>query len=82
MGEGQESKFQFLMDKIQNKLNRWKANSLSFAGRVTLVQAVTQQVPIFNMQHEDIPKGVCKETENPKGFYLGWYKREEEAAHG
>ena len=37
--------FQFLVDKLQSKLEGWKANLLSQAGRTTLVNSVLQTLP-------------------------------------
>ena len=37
--------FQFLADKLHSKLEGWKANLLSQAGRTTLVNSVLQTLP-------------------------------------
>ncbi|XP_075640276.1 uncharacterized protein LOC142612031 [Castanea sativa] len=41
--------FGFIIDRIQSKLAGWKANLLSFAGRVVLTQAVTSTIPIYDV---------------------------------
>lgn len=41
----------------------WKANSLSLAGRVTLVQSVLSSIPIYSMQTALLPRGICDEVE-------------------
>lgn len=65
--------YQFLVDKIQKRLSSWKApQNLSLAGRLKFVQAVTQQIPVYNMLHERVPDGVCKEIERmQKNFIWG-----------
>lgn len=45
--------------KITNGLSGWKANTLSFAGRITLVQSVTTAIPNHLMQTMEIPRSVC-----------------------
>ncbi|MCH87265.1 ribonuclease H, partial [Trifolium medium] len=48
--------FQYIIDQVRTKLSRWKANQLSFAGRVTLVKSVIEAIPIYPMMTTVIPK--------------------------
>ena len=41
---------QFIIDKVNQHLNGWKAKCLSFAGRTTLIQSVTSAIPNYVMQ--------------------------------
>lgn len=42
--------FQHVVDKTENNLSKWKANSLSKAGRVTLIQSTLSSIPIYTTQ--------------------------------
>ena len=39
--------FQFLVDKLQSKLQGWKAKLLSQAGRTTLISSTLQSLPLY-----------------------------------
>lgn len=42
--------FDFITERVQTKLQGWKANLLSMAGRVVLTQSVTSAIPSYLMQ--------------------------------
>ena len=56
--------FDFILEKLDSKLAGWKAKTLSQAGRLTLIQAVGQALPVYTMQTIDIPKKICGEIDN------------------
>lgn len=37
--------FQFILDKVDQRLSNWKVKTLSFAGRLTLTKSVVQAYP-------------------------------------
>lgn len=49
-----------VIKKVRSKLSRWKADSLNQAGRLTLVKAVLDSVPIYRMNLHKIPTSVIK----------------------
>jgi len=55
--------FQYIIDQLNSKLAGWKANHLSFAGRVTLVKSVIEAVPIYPMMTTYIPKRCIDEMQ-------------------
>lgn len=55
--------YQFVLDRMRKKLSRWKANSLSFAGRITPAQASLSCIPDYVLQSSHIPSSVCLEAE-------------------
>lgn len=55
--------YQFILDITNRCLASWKANCLSFAGRVTLTKSVIQALPPYCMQTMLLPKGVCHQLE-------------------
>ena len=42
--------FDFVLERVQNKLQGWKANLLSMAGRPTLTKAMLSAIPFYTMQ--------------------------------
>lgn len=55
--------FGFVLDKMRKKLAGWKANTLSFAGRVSLAQASLINIPGYVFQSSLVPVFVCDEAE-------------------
>ena len=51
--------YNYILDRMRNKLASWKANSLSLAGRKILVQSVMTSIPIYAMQSQLLPAHVC-----------------------
>ena len=85
--KGQPQDFGFIIDRIQSKLASWKANLLSFAGRVVLTQSVTSTIPNYTMQCVAFPPKILKvvnrlnrnfiwgSSDSKKKFHLiGWNK--------
>jgi hypothetical protein len=63
VGRSKKQVFNFIQEKIWQKLKGWKERNLSFAGRGTLIKAVAQAIPTFIMRSFLIPKGVCEQLE-------------------
>ncbi|KAK4282634.1 hypothetical protein QN277_013989 [Acacia crassicarpa] len=71
-GKGKGKNSQSLLDKMQSKLSGWKKLTLSLAGRLNLVQSVTNQMAVYSMQHVAIPVGVHKQmVEMQRDFVWG-----------
>ncbi|GAU34270.1 hypothetical protein TSUD_321160 [Trifolium subterraneum] len=79
--------FQYLLDQASMKLSLWKANHLSFAGRVTLAKSVIEAIPNYPMMSSLIPKACLDEiqriqrnfiwgdTEQKRKYHaIGWEK--------
>ena len=79
--------FNFILDRVKNKLAGWKANLLSLAGRVVLIQASSVAIPAYVMQCTHIPneilEGVDRVNRNflwgssesaKKIHWVGWQK--------
>ncbi|KAA3471264.1 Retrovirus-related Pol polyprotein LINE-1 [Gossypium australe] len=58
-----KSAFQFVIDKVQRKLNGCDAKLLSMAGRTTLAKLVLLAIPGYFMQFAMIPIGTCEKIE-------------------
>jgi hypothetical protein len=53
----------FILDRMKEKLSNWKADSLSFAGRIALAQSSLASIPGYIMQTMEIPCSICDEAE-------------------
>jgi hypothetical protein len=68
--------FQFIMDKVGQRLSNWKAKNLSFAGRVSLAKSVIQALPVYTMQSTLLPKSICEEIDKKcRSFICGILRR-------
>ncbi|KAL5840970.1 hypothetical protein ACOSQ4_013578 [Xanthoceras sorbifolium] len=48
-----------ILEKTQKRLASWKSATLSMAGRVTLIKAVTAAIPVYSMQTIKLPNDLC-----------------------
>jgi ribonuclease HI len=55
--------YQYIIDHVSSKLANWKADQLSFAGRITLAKSVMEAIPIYPMMTNCIPKGCLEEIQ-------------------
>lgn len=79
--------FNFILDKVKQKLAGWKANMLSLAGRSVLIQASSATIPSYVMQGVYLPQkildGIDRVNQNflwgssdaaKKIHWVGWHK--------
>lgn len=55
--------YNFILEKVTQRLSSWKSRNLSFAGRVTLTKSVLQALPTYAMQTVNLPMSVCEEVD-------------------
>lgn len=55
--------FQFVLDKVDQRLSSWKAKTLSFARRLTLTKSDLQSLPSYSMQSTFVPWLICDEID-------------------
>jgi ribonuclease HI len=66
-------KYQYILDKVNQRLSNWKTINLSLAGRVTLAKSVIQALPSYVMQTTVIPRSLCDEIDKKcRGFIWGY----------
>lgn len=81
-GRIKKSDFGFIIDKINGRLAGWKSKLLNRAGRVTLAKSVISSMPIYTMQNNWIPEGICDKLDATVrnfvwgGFHSHWNKWE------
>uniref|UniRef100_A0A803NKP6 Reverse transcriptase domain-containing protein n=1 Tax=Cannabis sativa TaxID=3483 RepID=A0A803NKP6_CANSA len=65
--------FQFLRQKVLNRIEGWKAKCLWQAGRTTLVSAVLQSIPTYFMATSLVPQTLCEELDKllAKFWWIG-----------
>ncbi|KAF7804601.1 putative ribonuclease H protein At1g65750 family [Senna tora] len=64
--------YKHILEKVRSRLSSWKSNTLSFAGRVTLIQSVTSAIPTYTMQTTPLPVKLCNDIEkHNRGFVWG-----------
>ena len=54
----QRHDFGAILDRVKKKLAGWKANMLSMAGRMVLIQALTSAIPSYVMQSNLLPNKI------------------------
>lgn len=59
-----------IVEKFNSKMSIWKAKSLSFGGRVTLLQAVLNSLPIYYFSIFKVPAGVLTKLEKIRRKFL------------
>lgn len=69
-GQVRVNTFQFLIDKVRNKLSDWDFHKLSLIGRLTLVKSVLLSIPNYFMIMTKIPVTVCNEIERMVRMFL------------
>lgn len=71
-GRVKNTDFNYIVDRINGKLAGWKAKTLNRAGRITLAKSVLTSIPIYSMQNNWIPSGVCNRIDTTvRGFIWG-----------
>ena len=55
--------FQFLVDKVQSKLQGWKAKLLSQVDRITLIASTLQSLPLYTFSCFRVPKTICNKMD-------------------
>ena len=81
------NEFNFILDRVKQKLAGWKANLLSLAGRNVLIQASTAAIPTYVMQCNLLPRRILDVIERVnrnflwgttesmrKIHWVGWHK--------
>ena len=62
--------YQFLVDKIQKRIEGWQEKYLSMAGRVTLIKATMASIPIYAMQTTLLPQKISLQIDKMSCNFL------------
>eukprot|EP00253_Pinus_taeda_P011540 PITA_11540 len=65
-----------MINKMQDKINKWTMRYLNLAGRLVLTKAIIQAIPVFMLSAIPTPKGVLQHFRSIQRGFL-WGKGEE-----
>ncbi|GKC89032.1 hypothetical protein Tco_1149681, partial [Tanacetum coccineum] len=69
------------INKMKKRLSRWKLNTLSIGGRLTLLKSVLGSTPIYNMSIFKVPKSVLNYMESlRRNFFNGFQEGDRKIA--
>ena len=75
------STFKGLLERITNKVMRWKEKHISKAGREVLIKTVAQAIPSYSMSLFKIPKAICDGINSVLAKYWWGQSRSEKKIH-
>lgn len=62
--------YNYILDKMRTKLTAWKANSLSLAGRTTLVKSALASISVYTMHSQLLPAHICLKVDKISRDFL------------
>ena len=62
--------YQFLVDKIQKRIEGWQAIYLSMVGQATLIKATMASIPIYAMQTMLLPQKISQQIDKMSCNFL------------
>lgn len=72
IGKTKNQVFGEIKSRVSKKLQGWKKNLLSLAGKEVLIKAVVMAIPTCTMSCFKIPKGICKDiSKKVANFWWG-----------
>ena len=81
MGRVNSSLFQHIIDRIEGRLEGWKAKNLTFAGRTVLSKAVLTSTPVYTLQTTLMPTMMCNNIDKKVRKVLWGDSREQRHVH-
>lgn len=75
------SSFNFIVDKVKDKLSGWKANLISRAGRAVLINSVMNTIPNHVMQCTYLPQSTCKALDRLSRDFLWGSSEQQKKMH-
>lgn len=63
-GKSKIKDFNQLKDRVQTRLEGWQSQTLSKAGKLTLMKYVAQAIPVYSMSTFKLPKKICKDMDS------------------
>lgn len=66
-----------VIDRVQNRLNSWKAKILSFGGRLSLVKSVLGSLPLYFFSIFKAPISIIEKLEKIRRQFLWGRQRQQ-----
>lgn len=67
--------FNYLVERVQSRIQGWKKEVLSKAGRLDLIKSVVTSSPTYSMMSLPLPKKTCKDIDGAfRDFSWGKFK--------
>uniref|UniRef100_A0A803NFI5 Uncharacterized protein n=1 Tax=Cannabis sativa TaxID=3483 RepID=A0A803NFI5_CANSA len=63
LSKNRSSDFGFILERLKKRLEGWRLKTLSYAGRMTAVNAVALALPVYSMSTFTIPLTVCRKMD-------------------
>lgn len=79
-GRSKSEALSFVKERVYKKVQGWKHNLLSQAGREILIKAVASAIPMYPMVCFKFPKGVC-DSLNSAITRFWWGQKEDEGKY-
>ena len=76
LGASKQKEFEYLKEKIWQRIQGWKERFLSKAGKEILIKAIAQAIPTYAMSCFDLTKTLCDEISKMICRY--WWNNQEE----
>nr|GFD01486.1 RNA-directed DNA polymerase, eukaryota, reverse transcriptase zinc-binding domain protein [Tanacetum cinerariifolium] len=74
--------WQEVIDKVKERLSKWKMKALSIGGRFTLLKSVLSFIPIFHMSIYKAPMRVLKELDSVRRQFFNGHDPKSKKLHG
>ncbi|XP_038719958.1 uncharacterized protein LOC120012588 [Tripterygium wilfordii] len=72
LGRSKKKSLMYIVERVKQKVNSWKNNFLSFAGREVLIKSVLQSIPTYAMQIFRFPVNLCQDLDQVfRSFWWG-----------
>ena len=75
------NRLNFVVERVMNKLSRWKAKFLSFPRKSVLVKSVMFAIPNYVMQGEALPVHLCEKLDKINQDFFWGSTREKKKLH-
>lgn len=79
-GRVQRADFNFIIDKLWDRLASWKSKLLNKAGRLTLVKSVLTTLPTYYIQLQWLPSSICSHIDRVSRNFL-WKGNSDKGIH-
>ncbi|WVZ55127.1 hypothetical protein U9M48_005830 [Paspalum notatum var. saurae] len=75
IGKSKKKMFEYIKQKVWNRIHGWQEKLLSKAGKEIMIKAVAQAIPTYAMSCFDLTKELCDEISSLIGRYW-WSQRD------